>query len=115
MNISDVSKREILDFKQFLGKVHDYNYKPLDPKNQPDSSDRTGLHKITRQPQYDYVGYADAAFKNTSGIGLPGYNDNGSREYLNGIGGDIAAGGSVFNMDTSESVKESIIPFSQFK
>ena len=34
MNINDVSKREILDFKEFLGKVMDNNYKPLAPKNQ---------------------------------------------------------------------------------
>ncbi len=26
MNITDVSKREVLDFKQFLGKVHDDKY-----------------------------------------------------------------------------------------
>jgi hypothetical protein len=114
MNVSDVSKREILDYKQFLSKVHDFSYKPLDPQNQTDSSDRTGLHKIQRQPQYDYVGYANAAFNNTSTIDLPGYNDNGGREYINGIGGDSTNTGSVFNMDTSESVKESIIPFDKF-
>ena len=113
MNVSDVSKREILDYKQFLSKVHDFSYKPLAPENQTDSSDRTGLHKIQRQPQYDYVGYADAAFKNTSSIDLPGYNDNGSREYINGVGGSIANTGSVFNMDASESVKI-LTPFSLF-
>lgn len=113
MNVSDVSKREILDYKQFLSKVHDFSYKPLAPENQTDSSDRTGLHKIQRQPQYDYVGYADAAFKNTSSIDLPGYNDNGKREYINGVGGDIANTGSAFNMDTSESVKV-VTPFNLF-
>ena len=114
MNISDVAKREVLDFKQFLNKVHDFNYKPLDPKNQTDSSDKTGLHKIQRQHQYDYVGYADSVFNNQSGIDIPGYNSRGDRDYLNGIGGDISTTGSAFNMDTSESVRESIIPFSKF-
>lgn len=116
MNITDISKREVLDFKQFLGKVHDDKYKPLAPENQPDSSDRTGLHRIERQPQYDYVGYADAAFKNTSGIGVPGYNARGDRQYINGIGGDVSINGSVFNMDTSESLKESrITNFNDFE
>ena len=72
MNINDVSKREILDFKQFLGKVMDNNYKPFDPENQKDSFDRTGLHVIKREPAYDYAGYADSVFGKESKIGYPG-------------------------------------------
>lgn len=81
MNIKDVAKREVLDFKAFRGKVHDETFKPLDPKNQVDSSDKTGLHKIKREPAYDFAGYADAVFGGKSGIEIPGYNEKGNREY----------------------------------
>jgi len=88
MNINDVSKREILDFKQFLGKVMDNNYKPFDPKNQKDSFDRTGLHVIKREPAYDWVGYANAVFSpEDAGIEVPGYNATDGRQYVNAIGG----------------------------
>jgi hypothetical protein len=88
MNINDVSKREILDFKQFLGKVMDNDYKPFDPENQKDSFDRTGLHHIKREPAYDFVGYADAVFSpDKAGIQVPGYNAADDREYVNAIGG----------------------------
>jgi len=81
MNINDVSKREILDFKEFRSKVHDDGFKPLNPENQQDSSDKTGIHKISRNPAYDFVGYADAVFGGKSKIDLPGYNASGDREY----------------------------------
>ena len=81
MNIKDVSKREVLDFKEFVAKVHDEKFKPLSPKNQTDSSDKTGLHKIKREPAYDFAGYADAVFGKKSGIEVPGYNEKGNREY----------------------------------
>lgn len=81
MNIKDVSKREIIEFKEFKAKVHDETYKPLDPKNQKDSRDRTGLHTIKREPAYDFAGYADAVFGKESGIEVPGYNQKGDREY----------------------------------
>ena len=88
MNINDVSKREILDFKEFLGKVMDNNYKPLDAKNQKDSFDRTGLHFIKREPAYDYIGYANAVFSpDKAGIDVPGYNATDGRDYVNAIGG----------------------------
>lgn len=88
MNINDVSKREILDFKQFLGKVMDNNYKPFDPENQKDSFDRTGLHVIKREPAYDWVGYANAVFSpEEAGIEVPGYNATDNRQYVNAIGG----------------------------
>lgn len=88
MNINDVSKREILDFKQFLGKVMDNTYKPFEPENQKNSFDRTGLHIIKREPAYDYVGYANSVFSpDKAGIVVPGYNATDSREYVNAIGG----------------------------
>ncbi len=88
MNINDVSKREILDFKQFLGKVMDDTYKPFDPENQKDSFDRTGLHNIKREPAYDFVGYANAIFSpEEAGIDVPGYNATDGRQYVNAIGG----------------------------
>lgn len=81
MNINDVAKREILDFKDFRSRVHDDVFKPLNPENQQDSSDKTGIHKISRNPAYDFVGYADAVFGGKSKIDLPGYNSSGEREY----------------------------------
>jgi hypothetical protein len=110
MNLEDVSKREILDFKQFRSKVMDDTYKPLAPENQdPLSSAKTGLHKIKRQAAYDWVGYANAVFSpDKAGIVFPGYNSQGDRDYVNGVGVtsvDIAAPNTVFNMDTSESEK----------
>jgi hypothetical protein len=115
MNINDVAKREILDFKEFLGKVMDDTYKPFDSENQKDSYDRTGLHKIKREPAYDYAGYADAVFDpSKAGIEVPGYNAGKDREYINAIGGaglpQDAGNGIRSVMDTSESqVNESII------
>jgi hypothetical protein len=114
MNINDVSKREILDFKEFLGKVMDDTYKPFEPQNQKDSYDRTGLHKIKREPAYDYAGYADAVFSpDKAGIEVPGYNAGKDREYINAIGGaglPTAGNGTRSVMDTSEStVSESLI------
>lgn len=73
MNLKNVSQREILNFDQFLGKVHDNKYKPLAPSNQSQGGlDKSGLSVIKREPAYDHVGYADAYFKNTSRINVPG-------------------------------------------
>jgi hypothetical protein len=106
MNISDVSKREILDFKEFLGKVMDNNYKPLDPKNQKDSFDRTGLHFIKREPAYDYVGYANAVFSpEKAGIDVPGYNATDGRDYVNAIGGVGLIGKMAGALKANESVE----------
>lgn len=107
MNIQDVSQREILDFKQFLGKVMDDTYKPLAPENQKDSYSRTGLHQIKREPAFDYAGYADAVFSpDKAGIELPGFNAGKDREYINAIGGP----GLKSEPDTNESeVNESLI------
>lgn len=72
MNLNDVSKRDILDFDQFLKKVHDYNYKPLAPENQEGDPGLSGLSPIKREPAYDYAGYADSVFGKESKIGYPG-------------------------------------------
>ena len=103
MNINNVAQREILDFKQFRGKVMDDTYKPFDPENQKDSYSRTGLHPIKREPAYDFVGYADAVFSpNKAGIGLPGYNAGQNRQYINAIGGP--------GLPQTSSTNESEIP-----
>jgi hypothetical protein len=100
MNVKDVSKRDVLDFGQFLSKVHDDKFKPFSPENQRDSSDKSGLSKITRQKAYDWVGYADAVFNNQSKIDSPGYRvEDGGKIGMS----DAGSFGNVFNMDTSES------------
>jgi hypothetical protein len=112
MNINDVSKREVLDFEQFRNKVHDNSFKPLAAENQENSEGKSGLHKIKREPAYDWVGYADAVFSpEKAGIEVPGYNDNGDRKYINGVGSaEISNPGMRATMDTSESqVNESKI------
>ena len=88
MNLEDVSKREILDFKQFRSRVMDDTFNFLDPKVQdPLSSVKSGLHSIKRQPAYDYVGYANAIWSpDKAGIAVPGYNSDGERSYVNGVG-----------------------------
>lgn len=72
MNLNDVSKRDVLDFDQFLKKVHDYNFKPLAPENQEGDPGLSGLSPIKREPAYDYAGYADSVFGKESKIGYPG-------------------------------------------
>lgn len=72
MNLNDVAKRDVLDFDQFLKKVHDYNYKPLAPENQEGDPGLSGLSPIKREPAYDYAGYADSVFGKESKIGYPG-------------------------------------------
>jgi hypothetical protein len=106
MNIQNVAKREVLDYKQFRSKVMDSDFKPLAPENQdPESKDKTGLHVIKRQPAFDHIGYADAVFNpERAGISVPGYNDEGNRPYTNGVGVDLGQPNTVFNMDTSESL-----------
>ena len=88
MNLEDVSKREILDFKQFRSRVMDDTFKPLAPEVQdPLSGSKTGLFNIKRQPAFDYIGYANSIWSpDKAGIAVPGYNANGSREYVNGVG-----------------------------
>lgn len=104
MNVQNVAKREILDYEQFLGKVHDDNYKPFSPANQKEQKEKTGLSKIERQPAFDFVGYADAVFGNKSKIDVPGYRSTSpDGSFMN----DAGAFGNVFNMNTSESENHS--------
>jgi len=105
MNLNDVSKREVLDFDQFKNKVHDETYKPFSAENQDSDPGKTGLHKIKRQPAYDFVGYADAVFNpEKAGIEVPGYNADGDREY------NIAnAGPSIANAPNSAQTLSSAL------
>jgi len=118
MNLQDVKKREVLDFKQFLGKVHDYNYDPLSPKNQKAEPGKTGIYKIKREPAFDYAGYADAAFANMSKIGYAGISlrdpETGgkSKSLVGGIPGG-PAGGSSLQIGVNESF--TITRFGEFK
>ena len=100
MNQSNVAKREVLEFQDFLKKVHDNTYKPFSKENQQDSSDKTGLHAIKREPAYDHVGYADSVFAGSSKIDSPGYRMN-----LDGKVGmvDAIGQGGMSNMGTNES------------
>ena len=67
MNIKDVKKREVLDFKQFLKVAAD----PWTKKNLS-KEDRTGAHEIKLEKPYEYVGYGDPIFKHQSKIDYPG-------------------------------------------
>jgi hypothetical protein len=111
MNQQNVAKREILDYEQFLGKVHDNEYKPFSKENQTPQPEKTGLSEITRQHAYDYVGYADSVFGKQSKIEVPGYRMNvGDTTGM----ADASASGGIFNMDTSESEQFSIKKLNDF-
>lgn len=73
MNIRDVKKRNILDFEDFLDKVHDENYKPLSGENQSSVINTlSGISQIKREKAFDYAGYADSIFAHKSKIDVPG-------------------------------------------
>ena len=74
MNLNNVSKREILDYTQFRGKVHDENYKPLSPENQDGDPSRSGISAIKREPAFDFAGYAESVFAKSSKINYAGLN-----------------------------------------
>lgn len=74
MNIKNVKKREILEFKDFLKVIND----PWNPKNLS-KEDRSPFHKIKLEKPYEYVGYGDAIFKHQSKIDYPG---KGAQESL---------------------------------
>jgi len=102
MNVQNVGKRELLDFDQFLKKVHDNNYKPLSIENQSEGGfEKSGLSKIQREPRYDYAGYADSVFGHQSKINSPGYRINLGHE--SGMT-DASPLGNVFSMGTNESL-----------
>lgn len=112
MNQQNVAKREILDYKQFLGKVHDDTYKPFSPENQTPQPEKTGLSEITREPAFDYAGYADSVFAHKSKLDVPGY-----RISVGGEGGmtDASGGAGIFNMGSAnESEEFSIKKLSDF-
>ena len=100
MNQNDVAKREVLEFQDFLKKVHDNNYKPFSKENQEDSSDKSGLSDIKREPAYDYVGYADSVFAGVSKINSPGYRLKLGDE--SGMA-DATGQAGIFDMGTNES------------
>jgi hypothetical protein len=100
MNQNDVAKREVLEFQDFLKKVHDNTYKPFSKENQHDSSDKSGLHNIKREPAYDHVGYADSVFAGVSKIDSPGYRLKLGDD--SGIA-DATGQSGIFNMGTNES------------
>lgn len=69
MHTKNVKKREVLDFKQFLKVVKD----PWNPKNfNKEVKNRSPFHEITPEKPYDYVGYKDPVFNQTSKIDYPG-------------------------------------------
>jgi hypothetical protein len=74
MHTKDIKKREVLDFKQFLKVVND----PWNSKNfNKEVKNRSPFHKIKPEQPYDYVGYKDGVFNQTSKIDYPG---KGSQE-----------------------------------
>ena len=68
MNQKNIKKREILSYKDFMKVAQD----PWNPENLS-KEDRTGLHKITPEEAYAYVGFQDSVFKGVSKINYPGY------------------------------------------
>jgi hypothetical protein len=107
MNINNVSKREVLDFPQFLKKVHDDKFDPYSEENQKAQPEKTGLSAIKREPAYDHVGYADAVFAHKSGINVPAIRLDLSK----GIGDAFSPGSVSANTltQTNESEKKSFV------
>lgn len=101
MNQQNVAKREVLDFDKFLTKVHDDTYRPFSAENQTAQPEKTGLSKITREPAYDYAGYADSVFGNQSKIDAPGYRINMGNNKVGMV--DAPGVGGIFNTGTNES------------
>jgi hypothetical protein len=106
MNQQNVAKREVLDYKQFLGKVHDDTYKPFSPENQTAQPEKTGLSEITREPAFDYAGYADSVFSGTSKMDVPGYRISmGNKQGMV----DSSGGGGIFNVGVANESEEFLI------
>jgi hypothetical protein len=102
MNIKDVKKRNILDFDNFLDKIHDENYKPLSGKNQSSLiSPLSGISEIKREKAFDYAGYADSVFANTSKIDVPGGRIDFPGGKIDAIstGSAFAGGGPTFESE----------------
>jgi hypothetical protein len=113
MNLNSVNKREILDFDQFRGKVHDSDYKPLSPENQSGDKTRSGISAIEREPAFDFAGYNDSVFAGRSNINYPGLNVRNPRTgKLTSLGdlrgaedaaGLVSGGGVEIGTELSES------------
>ena len=103
MDVQNVGKREILDYTQFLGKVHDDTYKPFSPENQTPQPEKTGLSKITREPAYDYAGYADSVFGQQSKMDVPGYRISVGNQ--SGMA-DASGASGIFNMGAANESEE---------
>jgi len=67
MNLKNVKKREILDYKQFIKVASD----PFNKQNLS-KEDRTGFNKIKPEKPYAYVGFQDPIFNKVSKIDYPG-------------------------------------------
>lgn len=105
MNLQNVGKREVLDFPEFLKKVHDDKFKPFIPENQVPQPGKTGLSKITRQPAYDYAGYADSVFAHQSKVDVPGIRLNLGKGFADAFpaGSAYTGGGSVVKESNENS------------
>lgn len=69
MHTKNIKKREVLDFKQFLKVSAD----PWNSKNfNKEVKNRSPFHKISPEQPYDYVGYKDAVYNQTSKIDYAG-------------------------------------------
>jgi hypothetical protein len=83
----------------------DDTFKPLAPSVQdPLSGSKTGLHDIKREPAFDYIGYANAIWSpDQAGIAVPGYNADGNRSYVNGVG-FVPQQNATFRTNESEEI-----------
>lgn len=71
MNIVNPAKRETLTFDEFVKKNANQDYKNPTSKGFGKGFEKTGLHKMKPEPQFAYIGWQDAAFRNTSKIDYP--------------------------------------------
>ena len=103
MNILDVKKRNLLDFEDFLDKVHDETYEPLSIKNQSSEiNPLSGLSEIKRQKAFDYAGYADSVFGKNSKIDVPGGRIEIKKGQIDAIstGNAFSTSGVTFESET---------------
>jgi hypothetical protein len=103
MNILDVKKRNLLDFDDFLDRVHDESYEPLSIKNQSSEiSPLSGLTEIKRQKAFDYAGYADSVFSKNSKIDVPGGRIEIKKGQIDAIstGNAFSTSGVTFESET---------------
>jgi hypothetical protein len=105
MNIKNVKKRNVIDFDDFLDKVHDETYKPL--KNQSNEiNPLSGLSKIKRQKAFDYAGYADSVFSGQSKIDVPGGRIEIGKGKIDAISTGSAFSSSGVTFESDSKVKK---------